>query len=71
MTLKINKCEIPKIDVITYKGTNNQLILNNLNNNENQEEDYKQMSYDDLVKMHDEKVKQMQEEKRKVCLVLR
>ena len=67
MTLKINKCEIPKIDVITYKGTNNQLILNNLNNNENQEEDYKQMSYDDLVKMHDEKVKQMQEEKRKAA----
>ena len=63
-TLKVNKSEIPKIDVITYKGTNNQLILNNLNNNENQEEDYKQMSYDELVKMHDEKVKQMQEEKR-------
>ena len=33
MTLKVNKSEIPKIDVITYKGTNNQLILNNLNNN--------------------------------------
>ena len=67
MTLKVNKCEIPKIDVITYKGTNNQLILINLNNNENQEEDYKQMSYDEFVKMHDEKVKQMQEEKRKAA----
>ena len=69
MTLKVNKCEIPKIDVITYKGTNNQLILNNLNNNGNQEEDYKQMSYDEFVKQMEEEIDKIKPVAGATCLM--